>query len=157
MTTENLSFKLTLDHQNKVLAHYQKQVQQQQLLLNCIKATLPADLAERACYCVMAQCKVLIYTDSAVWASQLRFYANTILSKLVQSPQYSYLETIQIRILSPSPVVATTRQARIPSAQIIKQFAEDSTQHSDALSLALMNLSQTLARKLNDNAGQQKK
>jgi hypothetical protein len=148
MLTQTARFKLALTHQNKILVHYKSQLQQQQLLLDIIRAVLPEPLKSHACYCVMANRGVSVYTPSAVWASQLRFYTNTLLDAILKWRQYAYVEKVHIRILNAMPVVpAVLRYPKIPPMPIIKQIGTARANQTDALSLALTNLSKTLEKK----------
>ncbi|MEQ1638100.1 MAG: DciA family protein [Methylococcales bacterium] len=148
MTTQASQFKLALTHQNKILVNYKIQLQQQQLLLDIIKAALPDTLRQHASYCVVTNRRILLYTSSAVWASQLRFYNNAMLSAVLKWRQNAYIEALQIRILTAFPINPTaSRQAKIPSVQIIKQIGEARLNQIDTLSQALINLSKTLEKK----------
>ena len=151
MATQTAQFKLALRHQNKILVNYKIQLQQQQLLLDIIKSALPDPLKQQANYCVISNRKVLLYTTSAVWASQLRFYNNAMLSAILKWKHNAYIEALQIRILTATPMIqGTLRQPKIPSVQIIKQISEARPNTMDTLSQALTNLSKTLEKKRTD-------
>jgi hypothetical protein len=148
MVTQTARFKLALTHQNKILANYQSQLQQQQWLLDIMRSVLPDTLKSHARYCVIANRCVSVYTPSAVWASQLRFYTNTMLDAILKWRQYAYVEKVHIRILNAMPVVtAVFRQPKIPPMPIIKQIGAARSNQTDALGLALTNLSKTLEKK----------
>ncbi|NOT85298.1 MAG: DUF721 domain-containing protein [Methylococcaceae bacterium] len=140
-------FKLALRHQNKILANYKTQLQQQQQLLVIMQAVLPDALKTHASYCVIAHRKILLFTASAAWASQLRFYTTAMLNAILEWRQQAYIETIQIRILTPPPLFSKAlRQPNIPSLQIIKLISEARSEKIDPLSQALANLSKTLEK-----------
>ncbi|MCX7089275.1 MAG: DciA family protein [Methylococcales bacterium] len=148
MSTQAQYFKPALRHQNKLLLHYKIQLQQQHILLDKVKAALPESLAHHACYCVIADRKVFIYTDTAAWASQLRFYTNAIHSTILKWREYAHIETVQIRILTSSPLTQTScRKPIVPAAQTIKQICAARAHQQDSLSQALISLSNVLEKK----------
>lgn len=138
-------FKLASKQQNKILHHYQNQVHQQQVLLGILKSALPEALKEYASYCVVTNNKAFIYTRSAVWASQLRFYTSAMLEASKKRTDYACLDNLQIRILSLMPT-SQTRPCNLntPSAAAIKCIRETRNHERDILSDALIALSNTL-------------
>ena len=152
MSTQPQYFKPALRHQNKLLLHYKIQLQQQHILLDKVKASLPESLTHHACYCVITDRKVFIYTDTAAWASQLRFYTNAIHSAILKWREYAHIETVQIRILTSSPVTQTScRKPIVPAAQTIKQICAARSHQQDSLSQALISLSNVLEKKRTTN------
>ena len=92
-----MSFKPNLEFHNLAIDKLVEQVKQQQDLLSIVKRVLPENLAEHTLHCVIHDVTLLIYTDMAVWASQLRFYQETILATitpLVEKP----IKRVQIRL-----------------------------------------------------------
>jgi len=89
-----MSFKAVLEFHNPAIDKILMQIEQQKILLSVVKSVLPENLAKHALYCVVHDTTLIIYTDSAVWSSQLRFYRATILAA-VEKP----IERIQIRLL----------------------------------------------------------
>lgn len=142
------SFKLALAPSNKVLANFSSQLQQQQQLLLLIKSLLPENLVEHACYCVISNRKILIYTDKAVWASQLRFYNTAICEAVTSRSKYADIEQVQIRILaSTSGTTSKLRLPKIPSRETALYIRQGiSGKNDDPLSDALNNLCRTLER-----------
>ena len=82
MPAKNSFFKSALGYEGKIFATYKYQLEIQNELLNAVKSALPSHLSSHALYCVASGKKVIIYTDSANWSSQLRFYHQDILHKL---------------------------------------------------------------------------
>ncbi|MDP2903827.1 MAG: DUF721 domain-containing protein [Methylovulum sp.] len=148
MLKKSSPFNAPLSCQNKTIAYYHQQIQQQKRILQHIQAVLPDTLAKQTRHCLIKDKKLLIYTDSAIWATQLRFYSTIILAGITQqSPEP--VETIQIKIVTESTGVSptTTRKAKIPSATTIEAMRNDSLIVRDhQLQQALLKLSATLQR-----------
>lgn len=109
---------------------------------------MPAALAKQVRHCLVKDKKLLVYTDSAIWASQLRFYNKIMLVSVAQLSQES-VETIQVKIITESTglSVQAVSKARVPSAATIAIIRNDSLGVSDnQLKQALLNLSSTLER-----------
>jgi len=141
-------FKKSLAFPNRTMVYLHSQIEQQQRILQQIKTVLPDNLAKQTKHCLIKDHKLLVYTDSAIWASQLRFYNSAILTSiqtLVKSP----IDTLQIKIISrPSGLTeTTTRKANLPSLEGIDLIRKHSLSISDdKLSTALLKLSATLKR-----------
>jgi Dna[CI] antecedent, DciA len=142
------SFKVSLSFQNRTMAFFYSQIEQQQRILQRIQAVLPEALAKQVRHCLIKDKKLLIYTDSAAWASQLRFYKSAILAStlpLTRSP----VEMLQIKIISGQAglILESKRKAKIPSAEKIEVIRNHGLTVSDnQLRLALLRLSTTLER-----------
>ena len=141
-------FKKSLAFPNRTMVYLYSQIEQQQRILQQIKTVLPDNLAKQTKHCLIKDHKLLVYTDSAIWASQLRFYNSAILASiqtLVKSP----IDNLQIKIISrPSGRTETaTRKANLPSLEGIDLIRKHSLSISDdKLSAALLKLSVTLKR-----------
>ncbi len=112
-----------------------------------IKLVLPINLAEHVIHCVQKNNKVFVFTDSANWASQLRFYAEAIhgvLAKAVPIP----VKTIQIKVIDlPKLATKPSRKVKIPSWKTINAIRNQSLLITDPnLRQALSRLSNTLER-----------
>lgn len=143
-----MAFKLAQSFQNRPLDALQSRLNQQQSLLRGIRSELPLSLANHVLHCVVNEKKLLLYTDSAVWASQLRFLKQEILQaagKVQQEP----LDKLHIRILADqineSP--RTGRKANFPSEEKIALIRDQANNIQDSeLGQALQRLSTTLAK-----------
>jgi len=106
---------------------------------------LPADLAEHIYCCLIKDNKLLVYTDSAAWASQLRFYNAALLANIASSAA-----TVQIKVMTQQVgyvARGAERKARLPCAEKIASIRNDSLTIADEpLQAALLKLSATLAR-----------
>lgn len=143
-----MTFKAAQFFPNRLLAFYQSRLEQQQKELNRIREALPTLLAQHTVHCVIDEKKLLLYTDSAVWASQLRFYKNAILTSIAWSDENT-ARVLQIRIL-PEKTSRFTKFAlkpNIPSPDKIDMIRNHSDNITDSeLKLALKKLSLTLSR-----------
>lgn len=150
MSNKYTTFKSALGYEGKVFALYKYQIETQTKLLQKIKSILPEHLSEHIHYCVLNNKKLSLYTDSAIWSSQLRFYHQTILQALL-STHSGVIETLQIKII-PQTVKqenpAEKQSKVLPSAEnidFILQQAEQ--QEDDTLKSALLKLGRTFKKK----------
>lgn len=147
MTTEPSFFKPALANPNRAIAFLYARVEQQKKMLLQIKTALPKTLAEHTLHCVANDKKLSLYTDSAVWATQLRFYKTVIIEAI--APITPNIEILQIKI---DAALATRRHpprqtAKVPTPAIIAAIRHDAKQNpNDPLNQALMKLSSTLAK-----------
>lgn len=148
MPQKPTTFQAPLARQNRMLAYYLQQMQQQQKLLRIVRAVLPSAWADKISYCLIKDKKLSIYTTSAAWASQLRFYDKIIRAQVGQERQQP-IDTLQIKLLIETIGVTQSAalKARIPSASAIGQIRDNSLRVADPqLQQALLKLSATLAR-----------
>lgn len=148
MAKKTISFKAALSFQNRTMAHFYSQIEQQKQALERIHAALPAALAEHVLHCVINGKKLLIYTDTAAWASQLRFYNSAILATIAPATRES-VSIMQIKVIADlaNTHAQPSRKPIIPSAEKIELIRNHSlTAADDQLKLALLKLSATLTR-----------
>ena len=142
------SFKCSLSFTNRNMAYFYSQIEQQQRILQRIQAVLPDALAKQARHCLLKDKKLLVYTDSAAWASQLRFYNSAILAAIAPLTA-TPVQSLQIRIIAGQTglVAGSKRKANIPSVEKIELIRNHSlTVEDQQLSSALLKLSATLKR-----------
>jgi hypothetical protein len=142
------SFKASLSFQNRTMAYFYSQIQQQHLILQRIQAVLPEPLAKQVRHCLIRDKKLLIYTDSAAWASQLRFYNSAILAAIAPLTR-TLVEIMQIKIIAGQTglILLSKRKAKLPSLEKIENIRNHSlTVSDDQLRTALLKLSTTLER-----------
>lgn len=97
-----MSFKPVLAFHNRTIDKLVTQVTQQKDLLSVVQSVLPPNLAKHTLHCVVHDATLLLYTDAAVWSSQLRFYSTVILAAI--SPVVSQIvKRVEIRLLKSSP------------------------------------------------------
>lgn len=147
MTYKNSRFKTILAYEAKVLTAYKYQLELQNELLKKIKSVLPDNLSAHALYCVISEKKILLYTDAAVWSSQLRFYHQIMLKALVSS-DWSSITILQVKIIPKSIQQETNKLLKLPSAKSIDLILEQAeNQPNEILKSALLKLGKTIKRK----------
>ncbi|MDP1772958.1 MAG: DciA family protein [Methylobacter sp.] len=148
MAKKPTPFKAALSFPNRTIAHFYSQIDQQKRVLQRIHEVLPAGLAEHAVHCVINGKKLLVYTDTAAWASQLRFYNSAILAAIAPVTRESVsIMQIKVRVEVLSATSLPERTPIIPSAEKIALIHDQSLTISDEqLKLSLQKLSATLAK-----------
>ncbi len=117
-------------------------------MLDRIRGVLPPPLSRHVFHCVKNDKKLLIYTDSAAWASQIRFYNNDLLTAIASTDEPA-AESLQIRILADrfDPEKKSIEKPHVPSPENILLIRNHSENIADEeLKRALQKLSATLAR-----------
>lgn len=140
-------FKTALDFQVRPMVKCLEIIAEQMQLLQLVRMALPINIAEHAAHCVLKEARLLVYTDSAVWASQIRFYQEAILNKM-HAKGWTNISRIQVKITQPVDRVEIKRTAQFPSNHtvltILSQVDEKS---NDVLDVALVNLAKTLLKR----------
>jgi hypothetical protein len=147
MTSEKITFKPALSFKSHTITTLHDQIARQKQVLRAVQAVLPYHLATELKHCLVKDNKLLIYTDSSVWASQLRFYQGAILA--TTSPLIEGVTSVQIRMITQQVglVTRSEHKAKLPSAEKIVQMHRDSLNIADEqLRLSLLSLSATLTR-----------
>jgi hypothetical protein len=160
MTKKLTSFKAALSFPNGTIAYYCSQIEQQKQVLQRIHDVLPAAIAEHALHCVVNGKKLLVYTDTAAWASQLRFYNRAILTAIAPVTR----ESVSVMLIKVRAEISPTgrrqeagdealqrmplgKKRNIPSAEKIAFIHNHSLSVADEqLKAALLRLSATLAK-----------
>ncbi len=151
MAYKNSTFKSSLSFDGKIFTLYKYQIATQAKLLKKIKSALPEHLSEHALYCVLTNKKLSLYTDSAIWSSQLRFYHSVILQSLLGS-HTGVIETLQIKVTPPATAQKPEhkRQKKIPSSKNINFILDQAEHQSDeTLRNSLLRLGKYLQSKSN--------
>jgi hypothetical protein len=124
------------------------QMEMQLRILQHIQAVLPVAMASQIRHCLIKDKKILIYMNSAAWASQVRFYENTILAATA-SLKKTPCEIMQIRVMTDQTGLrlGPKRMAIMPSKQKIENIRNHglAIEH-DQLASALLKLSTTLEK-----------
>jgi hypothetical protein len=141
-------FKSALDFDGRQMAVCLAMIAEQNKLLAIVKTALPIEIAKSVNHCVRSKQRLLLYTESASWASQLRFYHQAILNKLAET-EYKNIQGLQVKIQPKTIEQKTGRLLLIPSAKNIRMIQEQvKDQEQDVLSQALLRLSNTLEKRL---------
>ncbi|WP_165917818.1 MULTISPECIES: DciA family protein [Methylomonas] len=128
------------------------QVEAQQAMLGIVKSALPAALVGHAVHCVASGSQLLLYCDSASWASQIRFFNRAVLDKL-HAAGHPYVVRLQVRIVPPMvEPIRPKRTPRLPSAENVGLIAQQfkPADEQDVLAVALTRLGATLAKRLQE-------
>lgn len=146
-------FKSVLDFDNRQLTLCLVEITAQQVLLAIVRTALPADIAQHAVHCVASGSQMLLYCDSASWASQIRFFNRAILDKL-HGAGHPYVVRLQVRIVPPiAEPIRPKRTPRLPSADNVSLIAQQFklADEQDVLAAALTRLGATLAKRLRED------
>ncbi len=144
-------FKSALDFDGRQMAVCLAMIAEQNKLLAIVKTALPSDIAKSVNHCVRSKQRLLLYTESASWASQLRFFHQAILNKLAET-EYKNIQTLQVKIQPKLFEQKSVRIAQLPSADNIRMIQEQvKHQEQDELNQALLRLSNTLEKRLKAN------
>ena len=159
MAIKRTSFKAALSFPNRTIAHLYSRIEQQKQVLQRIHEVLPVTIAKHALHCVINGKKLLVYTDTAAWASQLRFYNSAMLAAIAPITRESVsIMQIKVRLetsstgrkeggLASAEVSQSGRKPIIPSAEKIELIRQHSLSVSDEqLKLSLLRLSTTLTK-----------
>lgn len=141
-------FKSALDFDTRSMSKCLEIIAVQKQLLQNIKSTLPVSIAEHALYCVVNETRVIVYTDSAAWASQIRFFHEVMLTQM-HAIGWPKIGRIQVKVMQLEFVGYSLRKVQLPSvatvAAILGQIDDKS---NDVLDLALGNLAKTLSKRV---------
>jgi hypothetical protein len=117
-------------------------------LLKLAKQSLPSPLSENCIGCCYKQSTLILYSRSAIWISQLRFYKTSLLETIQEEvPQFAISNVIFRVLVTPDGVTAEqpAHQPIKPSRQAIEEIASSASYVSDKqLRLSLEKLAQTL-------------
>lgn len=141
-------FKSAMDFNGRPLAMCLEKIAEQKQLLNRVQNSLPDDIAEHAIHCVLSNTRLLVYTDSAVWASQIRFFNREIVNGLSTNGRQT-IGSVQVKILLTQASSTSQRNMRLPSAATIDGIlGRVDDKRNDVLDIALAKLGRTLKKRL---------
>jgi hypothetical protein len=148
-SSKKSAFKSALDFDVRQLTIVQAIIAEQKAMLKIIKTALPKEAADNLLHCVQSGNRVLIYTASASWASQIRFYQRDILTKLSASGHRN-IDAVLIKISPPVQEQTSTRTIQLPSTENISLLACQMQEKpdSDVLKQALLRLAGTMEKRL---------
>ncbi len=149
---KNSYFKTAFDFDVRQIMITLEKIAEQNKILAIVKTALPADIAPHLQHCLYSENCLLIYTNSASWASQIRFFQKDILCKILESGQYN-ISRLQVKILPPFNEQSSKRIALTPSAQNLEfiRNQRNCNQTDDVLSQAFARLVKTLDKRLKAN------
>lgn len=145
-------FKSALDFDGRQMAICLAMIAEQYQLLTIVKTALPTDIAKSVIHCVRSKQRLLLYTESASWASQLRFFHQAILNKLAET-EYKNIQVVKVKIQPQLIEQKSLRILQLPSAENIRMMQEQvKGREQDELKQALLRLSNTLEKRLKANS-----
>jgi hypothetical protein len=151
MAQKTRPLKPILSYPNKTVAQLCFQINQQLANLEQIKAVLPKELAKHALHCVINNKKLHVYTESANWAFQLRFYGNAML-EAISSNAATPVTEIQIKINNMPTALTPANKAVLPSMDVVHEIHNQGLRTADPeLKQALIKLSSTLQKLQQEN------
>jgi hypothetical protein len=128
------------------MALIRSKIANNQQWLRLIRSSLPTDLATHTLACVFKNDSIIIYAESANWATKLRFHSHRVLITINRLDQVK-IKKIVVRITAAGmhhPAKQRQRSLKKPSPAclvVIEQSADGT--HGD-LQIALSNLAKTL-------------
>jgi hypothetical protein len=153
MTYKKDFFKSASSYEGKIISRYKGQIEIQNKILKIIASSLPEHLSSRALFCVISGKKIILYTDSATWSSQLRFYTKKIL-QAVQISEGGNYEVVQIKIIPKIMESEVQNSIKLPSVENINFILNQAENQTDEkLKKALLKLGTTfnkLSKKKNE-------
>ncbi len=146
---KNARFKPVNEVNKQALNNFLETILEQQKLIEIVRIGLPTHLAGHVQHCVESGPSLIVYCDSAAWASQLRFCTKAILEQL-RTAGRSRITKIQVRLV-PQEIgsAASKRSPRLPSAAAIESICGNLADGSDSdeLAAAMARLRVTLRRR----------
>lgn len=112
-------------------------------ILRRLRQALPGFLADHCLACVAREDCVVVYTDAAVWATQLRFTLPTALPQLRAGFDGNW-QRIQVKILHDSRPTYQETPTRVPATKVVAEIeaaARDTS--SEPIRQALQRLTHT--------------
>ncbi|MCK5727832.1 MAG: DUF721 domain-containing protein [Methylococcales bacterium] len=143
------TFKTAKSYQLQILEKHQQKIKQHLSLLNIIKKSVTKPLSDHILHGAILNTSLVIYTNSALWASQLHFYQSAILKNLSLNG-FTTLKSLHIKIISSEVSPKSKVSLERPSEKNIAlvRHCSDSMQ-DEKLKKALLKLSKTLSNKSN--------
>ncbi len=138
-----MSFKTAFSFANT--SAFQYSIAKHQKILSIVLSVSPIQIQPHIKACVINHKKLLIYVDSAVWATQLRF-CHAQIKEAINSQSQETVHHIRIRIASPTPYRLEKKAKKtIPSVENINLIHDNATALTESkLKNALLKLSDTL-------------
>jgi len=142
-----MAFKPALTHHNRTTALLQVVIEKQGKILRTIQAVLPEKLASEVKGCVIKETKLLVYADSAIWSSQLRFFSQSM-QEAANTVCDDKIDKIQIKVYIPVRDLPEKKtRVKIPSQANIDALSSNQLQTPESdLGRSLLRLSRTLKK-----------
>lgn len=140
--------KSPLKFSNNAIELVAAQIQQQKELLQLLQQAVPQKLSPHIQHSLISDNKLLIYTESAVWAAQLRFYSQAILSA-VEPMTGNLIKSMQVKLLidqfdKGTNVTVKPNAPSLATSEALRAFCLN--QSTNELTIALLKLTHTLQK-----------
>lgn len=147
MASNKPAFKSALTYGSGHMALCLARIAEQQRLLELVRSALPTDIAPQAKHCVISGNKLIIYSQSAGFAAQIRFFQQAILNKLRESGQRN-IDQCQLKLLFADGLAKTRPAKALPSEEMVQTLIRAAGDNGeDELSASLLKLGKTLQRR----------
>jgi hypothetical protein len=147
MASNKPAFKSALAYGTGHMALCLARIAEQAQLLKLVRSALPTEIAQQATHCVISGNKLIVYTQTAGFAAQIRFYQQSILNKLRESGQRN-LDKCQLKLLFAEGLTKTRPAKALPSDEIVQTLIREAGNATeDALSASLLKLGKTLQKR----------
>ena len=148
MSTQPILVHKIINFSDPIAKTLLNKLRENQEILHQLKLLTPKTLSDNLISCTKKDYKLLIFTESSVWASQLRFYSPTLLQSLNNQSDLS-LKQIQIKILPPiSTRDNPSFKHRAPSDDTIKCLKNHATSLVDNdLKRSILRLANSLEKR----------
>jgi hypothetical protein len=143
MATHPISIRGFLN--NKDLTNLNRTLNLHRQTLAEIKKNLPPVLADHCIHCVPKQDRLIVYVDTAAFASQLRFFVPALVQALA-STTHSVFKEIQIRIAMPTGHQERATKKALPLTEAAGIHVNKTAEacQSEEIRLSLLRLGRTL-------------
>jgi hypothetical protein len=142
------SFKPALLFPSQAINHFESQIEQQKTLLQILRSGLPETLANHVQHTLLNGNKLLIFTDSAAWAAQLRFHEKAILAGIsALSKNTDIVVQIKLVIERVGPSLTQEETTRFPTQEKVEAMRNYCLAiPNNELTTALLKFIETLER-----------
>ena len=148
MKKTNYNFKRSLSYDNRILATILANVEKNRHLLTLTQSCLPDTISTHIIGSVIEQTKLIVYVESAVWATKLRFHGKSLLRK-INKFNLPVIDKVIVRITTElRGDNARHRLPNSPASTSITAIQHSAQGTEGELQKSLFRLSETLKSKL---------
>lgn len=119
---------------HSVLSNLNQRLKNHSDLLILVKESLPDSLSAHCTGCCLNQSTLILYSKTAAWVSQLRFYKPVLLDSInSKAPQHAISEIVFRVLVTPYGITSqyNINRPNTPSYQTIEEIAESARHISD--------------------------
>lgn len=127
------------------LQNIQLNLKQQRELLVVVKNCLTEQLAKHCSHLIINKSRVILYTDSSVWASKL-LYMRAVIIEAISNHVSDRIQTLSVKVLH-LQTLQNENKPKLPSSQTLKYLNEaNNNSAGDKLSASMSKLIKALKR-----------